>query len=347
MTTMCAFLMLAYGCGDGPTNLDFSAGANPVQFVNEGVTLAGTLWLPEGPGPHPAMVYVHGSGRQSRTSASGIANHFNPLGIAVLGYDKRGVGESGGIYEGNNNGSEQNLTLLARDAAAGIDFLRAQAAIDPDQIGLWGVSQAGWIVPTAAVIDGRAAFTILMSGPTVTVGEENFYSQLTGDNSSTLATLSQEEISRLLAERGPSGFDPQPFLKQMDMPGLWMLGSADESIPIPETVAILDHLIGTFEREFIYRVWEGANHGLRVNGILVAEFWSVQEDFLFQRVGVRVPEGQPGGFAASPRTKATTPSASHTAAPKCRIAIIPDLSSTNVAGIARPLKHSGGSPERT
>ena len=138
------------------------------------------------------------------------------------------------------------------------------------------------------MIDGRVAFTILMSGPTVTAGEENFYSELTGDNSVTRGTLSQEEISRLLAERGPSGFDPQPFLKQMEMPGLWLLGSADESIPIPETVAILDDLIENFGRDFTYRVWEGANHGLTVGGILVAEFWSTQEDFLFGRVGVQV-----------------------------------------------------------
>ena len=52
----------------------------------------------------------------------------------------------------------------------------------------------------------------------------------------------------------------------MEAPGLWMLGSADESIPIPETVAILDELIGAFDRDFSYRVWPEADHGLRVNG---------------------------------------------------------------------------------
>jgi uncharacterized protein len=259
-----------------------------VQFSNEGATLAGTLWLPEGTGPHPAILYVHGSGRQTRSSAAGVAAHFNALGIAVLGYDKRGVGESGGDYVGRNNGTEQNLTLLARDAAAGLAFLQAHPSVDRGQIGLWGVSQAGWIVPAAAVINGGVAFTILQSGPTVTVGEEMFYSDLTGDNSSTRATLSQEEISRLLAEHGPSGFDPIPYLKQISAPGLWLLGSADESIPIPETVAILDTLIGDFGRNFVYRVWEGATHGLRVNGQRVPEFWSTQDDFLFQTVGVRV-----------------------------------------------------------
>ena len=86
-------------------------------------------------------------------------------------------------YEGRNNASEQNLTLLGRDAGAGIDFLRTRDRIDADQIGLYGVSQAGWIIPVAAVLDGSVAFTILVSGPTVTVGEENYYSDLTGDDS--------------------------------------------------------------------------------------------------------------------------------------------------------------------
>lgn len=294
---LCAVLFLVTpvaGCGLGTGtdagDLDNTGNVQELEFVSQGVTLSGTLWLPDGPGPHPAIVVVHGSGRQTRGSAINAAQHFNRLGIAVLGYDKRGVGESGGVYVGQQNGSEQNLTLLARDAAAGIDLLRARADIDTNQIGLWGVSQAGWIVPMAAVFAPDVMFTVLVSGPTVTVGEENFYSQLTGDNSGTRSTLSQEEISRLLAERGPFGFDPRPFLDQMPMPGAWLLGEMDESIPIPETVAILDALIQDQGQDFTFRVWPGANHGMRVNGARVAGYWSFQDDFLFDRVGVRVSE---------------------------------------------------------
>lgn len=284
--------VLTAGCGLGttdPGNTE-STTAHEVEFVSEGVTLSGTLWLPEGPGPHPALVIVHGSGRQSRNSARGVARHFNPLGIAVLGYDKRGVGESGGVYVGRQNGSAQNLTLLARDAAAGVQLLRTRADIDVTQVGLWGVSQAGWIVPMAATFAPEVMFTVLISGPTVTVGEENYYSELTGDNSGTRSTLSQEEISRLLAERGPFGFDPRPALESMTMPGVWLLGEMDESIPIPETVAILESLIVEHGKDFSYRVWPGANHGMRVNGSVVDEYWSFQEEFLFERVGVRASD---------------------------------------------------------
>jgi len=291
MTRTTGAVLLATACslGGGTTETAGSASIQDVHFESEGVTLAGTLWLPDGPGPHPAVVFVHGSGRASRRSAIGVATDLNRLGLAVLGYDKRGVGASDGEYVGRNNGSVQNLTLLARDAAAGVAMLRTHPSIDPDRIGLWGVSQAGWIVPAAAVFDGRVAFTVLISGPTVTVGEENYYSELTGDNSGTRATLSQQELSRLLAERGPYGFDPQPYLRQLSTPGLWLLGSADESIPIPETVAILDRLIESYSKPFMYHVWAGADHGLRVNGRVVEDLLSVQENFLFDVVGL--PQG--------------------------------------------------------
>lgn len=275
----------AVGCG-GDSATDVAAPRMvDVQFVSEGTTLSGSLWLPAGKGRFPAMVVVHGSGRATRSVAAGAAGHFNQRGIAVLGYDKRGVGRSGGTYVGRRNASEENLTLLARDAAAGVALLASRDDVDGERIGLWGVSQAGWIVPMAAVFRPEVAFTILVSGPTVTVGEEAVYSRLTGDDSGGLGELSREEISRILAERGRSGFDPRPWLERMTVPGAWLLGDLDESIPIPETVAILDELIAGGSA-FRYRVWPGANHALRVNGRTVDGFWEFQDEFLTEDVGL-------------------------------------------------------------
>jgi len=116
-----------------------------VEFENEGVTLSGTLWLPEGNGPWPGMIIVHGSGRSTQNHYSGTRNIFLQNNVAVLTYDKRGVENSGGTYEGNNNGSAQNLTLLGRDADKGLDKLKSFEFIDNDKIGIWGNSQAGRI----------------------------------------------------------------------------------------------------------------------------------------------------------------------------------------------------------
>ncbi len=288
ITILLLAILTLPACSSGTNSGEKREGAYSVtslKYDSEGVKIAAELWLPEGPGPHPAVVMAHGSGRARKEFGNEMAQHFAKQGYAVLTHDKRGVGESGGVYVQRANASEENLKLLAKDISAGIDFLKGRPDIDQHQIGLWGWSQAGWIIPVVTNLQEKIRFTILLSGPTVTVGEENVYSQLTGDGSK-VSGLTQEEMSAKLAERGPFGFDPLPYLKQMDMPGLWLLGEKDQSIPIPETVRILNNLIGTYKRDFTYKVYPGAGHGLRVNGALVEDFWEIQDDFLKNTVRI-------------------------------------------------------------
>lgn len=255
-----------------------------LTYESEGVTISAELWLPEGPGPHPAIVTGHGSGRSKKESLSNMAEHFVQMGFAVLNHDKRGVGGSGGTYVQRYNASKENLNLLAKDISTGIDYLKQRPDIDHQQIGLWGVSQAGWILPIVATLQPQTKFMILISGPTVTVGEENTYSALTGDRT-TDTGLTQEEISAKLRERGPYGFDPKPYLDELDLPSLWLLGEKDESIPIPETVTILDALKEQ-GKPYHYHIYPGANHGLRIGRERVASYWKDQEDFLREAVKV-------------------------------------------------------------
>jgi pimeloyl-ACP methyl ester carboxylesterase len=128
-----------------------------VRFVNNGVSLAGTVVVPNGPGPHPAIVLTHGSGAQRRWR--GIFEQlFVRRGVAVLSYDKRGVGQSAGSW------GKASFTDLADDAVAGANSLAKRADIDPTRIGFWGLSQGGWIAPLAAYRFGSAAFVIMVSG---------------------------------------------------------------------------------------------------------------------------------------------------------------------------------------
>jgi len=271
----------------GPTPVDDATDASSIRFESEGVQMTGTLWLPEGEGPFPLIVFVHGSGERTRHDARFTANHYNSRGVAVFGYDKRGVGESGGKYVGSGNTSEENLTLLARDAVAAMRIVRSRADIDGTRSGFLGVSQAGWIVPIAANSLPDVAFNVLVVGPTVTTGEEEVYSDLTEGSYAKRLTLDSDELSRRLAEEGKSGFDPRPFLEQMDMPSLWLLGEMDESIPTPETVAVLDALIAQ-GRPFHYRVWPQVGHSLSTGNGPVPEYWETQEEFLANEVGLEV-----------------------------------------------------------
>jgi pimeloyl-ACP methyl ester carboxylesterase len=226
-------------------------------FENGDVRLSYRLDLPERTGPVGAVVFGHGSGRANKTTCRFLADGFLERGYATLCFDKRGVGESTGVYTdvGIQN-SETMFPLLAGDMAAGVRFLRSRPEIDGTRIGLAGNSQAGWIIPIAAA-QAQPAFMILVVGPTVSVGEEIFYSNIVEFSSAPIA----EALDRLQAYTGPRGFDPAPALQALNVPGLWLLGADDRSIPTPTTVAILDRLRAA-GRPFEYAVFDGAGHNL-------------------------------------------------------------------------------------
>ena len=136
-----------------------------VRFRNGDVELAGTLISPSSGDKHPAVILVHGSGPQTRESILPFARFLIRHGIAVFGYDKRGVGGSTGDW---NTASFEDL---AGDVVAAFKYLKTRADVDGTQIGLLGVSQAGWIMPLAAVRARDLAFLISVSGAGVPASE--------------------------------------------------------------------------------------------------------------------------------------------------------------------------------
>ena len=131
------------------------------------VTLAGTLFIPDDGLRHPAIVLFHGSGPQSRMPAMG--SWFAKHGVAALTYDKRGVGESTGDFR------TVPFMDLSDDGLAGIAFLKRRTDIDPARIGVWGLSQGGWLGPLAASRSTDVKFVIAVSGPLVTPGEQMIF----------------------------------------------------------------------------------------------------------------------------------------------------------------------------
>ena len=233
-----------------------------VSFTSEGVSLVGTVYLPDSPAPHPGVVLVHGSGKFPRRMYHVWADHFVRSGIAVMAYDKRGVGDSGGVYEGNNNTSFENLQLLAKDAAAAADFLTSLPGIDASRVGLWSISQGGWITPIAASLNPRISFVVNVSGPAVSVGEENYFSRLTGDDHGQANSLTREQIENLTMQRPASEFDPHPYLARMTVPSLWIYAGQDNSIPVRKSVARLDSMVREQKLPIEVVIYPGANHVL-------------------------------------------------------------------------------------
>ena len=148
----------------------FNYRAEEVSFVNEkeGNTLTGTLTVPAGEGPFPAMVLVSGSGQQNRDEELMnhrpfwvIADYCARHGIAVLRYDDRGIGGSTGEVE---NATSMDFSY---DAEAAFDFLRKQKHINASQVGILGHSEGGIINVMVSARRPEVAFLVSLAGPSV------------------------------------------------------------------------------------------------------------------------------------------------------------------------------------
>jgi len=160
--------------------------AEDVTFRNGGTTLAGALITPTSGGRHPAIVVVHGSGPQDRDGSLPFVHFLVRHGIALLTYDKRGDGGSSGDWK------TSSFDDLAGDGLAALRFLQGRADIDPRRIGVFGVSQGGWIGPLMASRSKDVAFVISVSGPGVSPAEETLdYTR----NELRLAGLSAEDTA--------------------------------------------------------------------------------------------------------------------------------------------------------
>ncbi len=143
----------------------------------EGVTLAGMLTLPKGTGPFPAALLIAGSGPQDRDAAIAkhrpflvIADALTRKGIAVLRYDKRGIGASTG------NADAATTMDLAADAQAALNYLKSRKEIDASRIGLIGHSEGAIIAPYLAAHSKDVAWLVLLAAP-ATSGEHTLLNQ--------------------------------------------------------------------------------------------------------------------------------------------------------------------------
>ncbi len=139
-----------------------------VTFTNgkAKISLAGTLTLPRGQGPFPAAILLSGSGPHDRDeSLVGhrpflvLADHLTRKGIAVLRFDKRGIGKSTGDYA---NATTEDF---AGDAEAALAYLKTRKEIDLPKTGLIGHSEGGMIAPLVATHSSDVPWIVLLAGP--------------------------------------------------------------------------------------------------------------------------------------------------------------------------------------
>ena len=270
-----------------------------VRFPSGDIRLAGTLIRPATGGRHPAIILVHGSGPENREYVLPFARFLIRGGVAVLGYDKRGVGASTGDW------NTASFDDLAGDVLAAFEYLKTRGDIDPARIGLLGVSQAGWIMPLAAVRAKGLAFVISISGAGIAPAEttiDQARNELTarGMKPQTVADIvaimklqyrfaqtgqGWDEYAaareKLAARIGPPPdtmpgtrdhphwntirrwyfHDPAPALRRLQVPVLALFGALDNNILAEKNKAAWETALEAGgNRDYTLLILPGANH---------------------------------------------------------------------------------------
>lgn len=137
-----------------------------IRFQSDHFNLVGDFQVPGAGGKHPVIIMVHGDGGIDRYDSGKyrpIMDRFLRAGYAVFSWDKPGTGESTGEFVDGAWIITDRASILV-DA---IELLKKHPAVDPERIGVWGISQGGIVVPMALTKTDDIAFAIVVSGPGV------------------------------------------------------------------------------------------------------------------------------------------------------------------------------------
>jgi fermentation-respiration switch protein FrsA (DUF1100 family) len=221
-----------------------------VRFAGPGgITLAGTLTMPEGTGPFPAVVLVQGSGPHDRDETMlghkpflVLADALTRRGIAVLRTDKRGVGKSTGDY------AKADSNDFAADTEASIAYLKSLKTIAAKKIGLIGHSEGGLIAPIVAAKDRSVAFIVLLAGPGLKGADilrmqGRLIRQAMGASAESLDR--SEALNRKLSEIAIAAKDTDDARTQM------MDALSAEGVPIERAIATAGQLSSPWFRFFL------------------------------------------------------------------------------------------------
>ncbi|HEY1221318.1 MAG TPA: alpha/beta fold hydrolase [Bryobacteraceae bacterium] len=233
----------------------------PVTFGDDEWKLPGTLAVPKGAGPFPAVLLVQDFGPKDRDDSHAVLKPFRDLsdglasrGMVVLRYEKRlrqyAERMSGKPYTADDE--------TVDDAVAALAFLRAQSAVDPKQVYLVGHGLGGYLAPRIAAEDGKLAGVVVM-GANQRPLEDLMFDQLTlfystahkggqGDVAAELAqakktvarikNLEQNDADAPAVFGLPAaywldlkGYDPAAEAKKLSIPILILYGERDFQVP--------------------------------------------------------------------------------------------------------------------
>ncbi|MBS4197103.1 alpha/beta hydrolase family protein [Lederbergia citri] len=239
-----------------------------IQFHSSNLVMNGTLLIPDGPGPHPTIILIHGAGAHTREEYRAEAEIFANSGIAAFIYDKRTEGYSAtGIGE-----KSRSQFLLAKDVLAAVNALKLRADIEPSQIGLWGLSEGGGVAPLAAAQTKDIAFVISVSASGVPPIQQTSWAienQLRHKDiqaHSIIHSFTRNGMRFLLAAEffAEATYNPIPPFEQVKQPILAIWGENDRTAPAFESYKIVKKALELGGNEhYTIQFIPQANHDMR------------------------------------------------------------------------------------
>ncbi len=239
-----------------------------IDFLNveQQIELAGMLFAPQGEGPFPAVVVIHGSGtsfRENRWYLT-LTEYLQSRGVIVLLPDKRGSEKSGGDWR------SASFEDLATDTLAAVQYLVQTDAVDVSDIGIVGMSQGGWIAPLVADRSRDVSFLVSFAGSAVTpveqlLFEENNNLRQVGflPGFSNLVALMSTTYIRKVGQKpfwdAVGDYDPLPYWERLDVDALALFGRADTNVPSEESAARLASVGNSLIR---IRMYEDSGHAI-------------------------------------------------------------------------------------
>jgi pimeloyl-ACP methyl ester carboxylesterase len=212
--------------------------AEEVTFSNGDTRLYGTVVKRadlDSQRRHPAIVLVHGSGPSKRVHLSQEAEVFAKAGMVTLIYDKRSS------YSKTN----RDFSALADDALAGVKLLGERGDVEPAAVGMWGLSEGGWVAPLAASQSDRVKFLITIGASGLSTPRTqawNLSNRLAnaGVSPSTVDAIAGAGMSMAvgLGQFPAADYDPVPALRAIKQPVLAIWGEKDVQVPPRESAEI-------------------------------------------------------------------------------------------------------------
>jgi dienelactone hydrolase len=239
-----------------------------INFHNkaQNIEIGGMLFQPQGEGPFPAAVIVHGAGTSRRDNGWYVmlARDLQDNGIIVLLPDKRGSEKSGGDWR------TSSFEDLATDTVAALEYLKGREDLAIGRMGIVGSSQGGHIAPLIAAQTDDIDFVVNMVGAAVPIHEELLYEEnqnlrqmgllpgisnlVTYPSAWSITQVRQKDFWDAVGD-----YDPLPYWRKLQVPALVLYGADDTNVPSARSAALLKSL---GMENIDVRVYEGSGHSL-------------------------------------------------------------------------------------